>query len=169
MRILFLCLLGTGFGLLASAGVFNIFVAIGLVPRFAGKTHTADKILVYEEMVVFGTLIGAFFSIYPEYSQFAAWWQQRFATPEVGAQNLLTYPVWIDMVGKVLQVVFGVFSGMFVGCLALAIAEMLDSFPILARRVSFRHGLGCAILSMACGKIFGSLWYFVAELQKTIE
>ena len=39
---------------------------------------------------------------------------------------------------------------MFIGCLALAIAEMLDSIPIFARRISFRHGLGWAILR-SCG------------------
>ena len=158
MRILFLILMGAGFGLLASAGVFTVFVAVGLVPRFAGKTHTASKILVYEEMVVFGTLVGGFCSIFPEYSQFAAWGQQHFPGQQVLIENL----------GIIAQAVCGLSSGMFVGCLALAIAEMLDSFPILARRVSFRHGLGLAILSMALGKVFGSFWYFLAELHTTL-
>ena len=58
------------------------------------------------------------------------------------------------------QAVSGLFAGMFIGCLALAIAEMLDSIPIFARRISFRHGLGGAILGMAAGKICGSLFYF---------
>ncbi len=172
MRILFLCLLGTGFGMLASAGIFNIFVAIGLVPRFAGKTHTASKVILYEEMVVLGTLVGGFISLYPEYCQFAAWWQQRFLSDAVGVSasyGLSWMPDLFACLAIIIQVVFGLFSGMFVGCLALAIAEMLDSFPILARRVSFRHGLGFAILSMAFGKIFGSIWYFAAEIYKTIE
>lgn len=58
--------------------------------------------------------------------------------------------------GVAAQAVFGLFSGMFIGCLALAIAEMLDSIPIFARRISFRHGLGWAILGMAAGKLCGS-------------
>ena len=159
MRILFLILLGLGYGILASAGVFTVFMAVGLVPRFAGKTHTAGKILLYEEMVVFGTLIGALWSVYPEFSQVAAWAQQRFP------DNMML----IKYLGIVAQGVFGLFAGMFVGCLALAIAEMLDSFPILARRISFRHGLGLAILSLALGKVFGSLWYFLYELHTTVE
>lgn len=157
MRILFLVLLGLGYGMLASAGVFTVFVAVGLVPRFAGKSHTAGKILLYEEMVVFGTLIGGLWSIYPEFSQVSAWAQQKFPEHLILIRNL----------GIVAQGVFGLFSGMFVGCLALAIAEMLDSFPILARRISFRHGLGLAILSLALGKLFGSLWYFATELKNT--
>ena len=55
----------------------------------------------------------------------------------------------------------GLFSGMLVGCLALAIAEMLDSIPIFTRRISFRHGLGLVVLSMAIGKLVGSLFYFM--------
>ncbi len=44
---------------------------------------------------------------------------------------------------------------------ALAIAEMLDSIPIFARRMKFRHGVGIVILCMAIGKTIGSLIYFI--------
>ena len=57
-------------------------------------------------------------------------------------------------------VIYGLFAGIFVGCLALAIAEMLDSIPIFARRMKFRHGVGIVILCMAIGKTIGSLIYF---------
>ena len=94
---------GLGAGILVSAGVFTVLLSVGLVPRFAGKTHTGEKIFLYEDMVVFGTLVG---------------------------------------------------------CLALAIAEMLDSIPILTRRIGFRHGLGLMVISIAMGKAVGSLLYF---------
>ena len=58
---------------------------------------------------------------------------------------------------------------MFVGCLALAIAEMLDSIPIFTRRISFRHGLGCAVLAMAVGKFCGALFYFWQELHRVVN
>jgi len=60
--------------------------------------------------------------------------------------------------------VFGVFAGIFVGCLALAIAEMLNTIPVFARRIGFRHGLGVAILSVALGKLCGSLIYFTQQV-----
>ena len=44
----FLILTGASYGLLAAAGVFTVLVAVGLVPRFAGRTHTADKVILYE-------------------------------------------------------------------------------------------------------------------------
>ena len=71
--------------------------------------------------------------------------------------------------GGAAQIVIGLFSGMFIGCLALAIAEMLDSIPIFARRVSFRHGIGLAILSVAIGKLCGSLYYFWTELHRVVS
>jgi stage V sporulation protein AB len=76
--------------------------------------------------------------------------------------------LWLAL-GRVSQGVYGLFSGMFIGCLALAIAEMLDSIPIFARRIAFRHGMGLAILGMAMGKLAGSLLYFGAELHRTVE
>ena len=157
MRTFFLILIGGSYGLLAAAGVFTVLVAVGLVPRFAGKTHTAKHVILYEEMVIFGTLMGCVLSIFPEYCQVGSWWQQNFPNYLSLLYGLST--VW--------QAVFGLFSGMFIGCLALAIAEMLDSIPILSRRISFRHGLGLAVVSMALGKICGSLIYFWTELHRT--
>lgn len=157
MGIFVLVLAGVSYGLLAAAGVFTVLAAVGLVPRFAGKTHTAEYVLIYEEMVIFGTLTGCVLSVFSRYCQFGAWWQGRFP-----GQKELLYGI-----GGIWQAVFGVFAGMFVGCLALAIAEMLDSIPILTRRISFRHGLGLAVVSMAAGKICGSILYFLTELPRT--
>ncbi|MCM1026001.1 MAG: stage V sporulation protein AB [Roseburia sp.] len=157
MRTLFLIIFGMSYGLLAAAGVFTVLVAVGLIPRFAGKTHTAGRAVLYEEMVIFGTLTGSFLSIFTRYCQFGAWWQERFP----GGEELL------QGIGGFCQGIFGLFAGMFIGCLALAIAEMLDSIPIFARRISFRHGIGLAVLSMAAGKLCGSLFYFWAELHRT--
>ncbi len=159
LKWLFLAFIGISYGVLAAAGVFTVLVAVGLVPRFAGKTHTAKKVFLYEEMVVFGTIGGGFTSVFPEYSQLGAFLQQNFP----GQMQL-----W-NGVGIGLQGVFGLFGGMFVGCLALAIAEMLDSIPIFARRISFRHGIGLAILSTAIGKLCGSLFYFATEFHRVAK
>ncbi len=158
-RILFLFFIGASFGLLAAAGVFTVLTAVGLVPRFAGKTHTARKVFLYEEMVIAGTIVGCVLSIFPEYVQFGALLGK--VLPEAEAFR--------NIVGSILQLVYGLFSGMFIGCLALAIAEMLDSIPIFARRISFRHGIGLAILSMALGKLAGSLFFFWKEIHRVVE
>lgn len=159
MRTIFLIVFGASYGLLAAAGVFTVLVAVGLVPRFAGKTHTGKKVVLYEEMVIFGTLVGCVLSVFARYCQIGAWLQERFP-----AQT----EILLGM-GNGFQAIFGIFAGMFIGCLALAIAEMLDSIPIFARRISFRHGLGFTVLGMAAGKLCGSLVYFWAELHRTVQ
>lgn len=159
IRFLLLILFGFNFGLMAAAGVFTVLVAIGLIPRFAGRTHTADKILLYEDMVIFGTLSGCIVSVFSRYLNIGAFLQNNFS-------NL--HWLW-NGGGKFLLIIFGLFSGTFIGCLALAIAEMLDSIPIFARRISFRHGIGIAILSVAAGKLFGSFFYFITQLHEVIK
>lgn len=163
---------GLCYGLLAAAGVFTVFVAVGLIPRFAGKTHTAGHVVLYEEMVIAGTVAGGILSIFGD-----SWgrgtvgrsvWNMGEISLEIGripaAGGALR--LWA---GNGLLLLFGLFSGMFIGCLALAIAEMLDSIPIFARRISFRHGIGLAVLSMAAGKLMGSLLYFIKEFYHTVE
>lgn len=184
MKYIFLIFAGASFGLLAAAGVFTVLTAVGLVPRFAGKTHTARKILLFEEMVIIGTIVGCFVSIFPEYCQVGAGLErletlvelpgplierlvqvlEQRAVRETAVVNGLQ-----QTIGVLLQGSFGLFAGMFIGCLALAIAEMLDSIPIFARRIGFRHGIGLAVFSVAIGKLVGSLWYFWIELHRVVQ
>lgn len=157
-RIL-LGIVGVSAGILVSAGVFTVLLAVGLVPRFAGKTHTGRKIFLYEEMVVFGTLVGGFFSVFEEYGNLGAMVREGLLGESAGIA------VWEGIAAAGVSL-FGFFAGIFVGCLALAIAEMLDSIPILTRRIGYRHGLGIMVLSIAIGKLVGSLVYFIKQIFK---
>ena len=147
-RIL-LGVIGLAGGLGVAGGVFTTLIAVGLIPRFAGKTHTAKHIFLYEEMVVCGTLFGGLVSIFFPFLDIVG-----VVGRIPGLKDVYPY------VAVLILAVFGLFAGIFVGCLALAIAEMLDSIPIFARRMKFRHGVGIVILCMAIGKTVGSLIYF---------
>lgn len=155
----FLLSVGSTYGLLSAAGVFTVLAAVGLVPRFAGRTHTANRVWLYEEMVIWGTVFGCFVSVFEERCGLFVWLAGRF--PEQVA-------LW-RIGGQTLLILAGLFAGMFVGCLALAIAEMLDSIPILARRISFHGGIYYVIFSMALGKLAGSLIYFLTDFHVTGE
>lgn len=152
-----LAVIGMSAGLIVSAGVFTVLISVGLIPRFAGKMHVAKKVFVLEEMVVFGTLTGSFFSIFSDWGQVGAFVKDR------ALFGAATMGIW-KFAGTALMIVFGVFAGIFVGCLALAIAEMLNTIPVFARRIGFRHGLGVAIFSVALGKLCGSLIYFTQQV-----
>ena len=158
IRQLLLFLIGISSGLIVSAGVFTVLISVGLIPRFAGKMHVARKIFVLEEMVVCGTLVGGFFSIFRDWGMVGEFVREH----ELFGRNA-TQGVW-NFIGTLFLMLFGVFAGIFVGCLALAIAEMLNTIPVFARRVGFRHGLGIAILAVALGKLIGSLIYFTQQV-----
>ena len=140
----FFAVVGLSAGLLISFGMFTVLFVLGMIPRFAGKTRTVNKLILYEESVIWGCIIGGIYSVFYK---------------------------WIDIArvlgktGSLITLSFcGVFAGVFVGCLALAIGEMLNTIPIFSRRIGFRHGLGLAITSMAFGKFVGSLYYFFEGL-----
>lgn len=158
LRQLLLAVVGVSAGLIVSAGVFTVLISVGLIPRFAGKMHVANKVFVLEEAVIGGTLVGSFLSIYSEWGKIGDYVRLH----EVFGAGA-TEGVW-NLIGTLLQIVFGLFAGIFVGCLALAIAEMLNTIPVFARRIGFRHGLGVAILAVALGKLAGSLIYFTQHL-----
>lgn len=141
-----------GFGLLSSGGVFTVFVTVGLVPRFADKTHTAHKIVLYENSIVAGAILGCIFSVYPDMIK-------KFG----GMAALSAIPQW-ELWGNLILTVFGIFAGMFVGCFAIAIAEMLNTIPIFTRRISLGKGAGIVMLCLALGKTVGSLIYFYLRL-----
>lgn len=149
-----LAIFAFGGGLTVSGGVFTALLAVGLLPRFADKTHTAGHILLYEEMVVFGTILGSFFSVYKDYGQLG-----HFMLEHVGVEATLWHGI-----GRCLLSVFGIFYGIFVGCLALAIAEMLDTIPIFSRRLHLQKGLGIILCFVAVGKMIGSMLYFAHAL-----
>ena len=158
LKQLLLAVIGVSAGLIVSAGVFTVLISVGLIPRFAGKMHVARKVFVLEEMVICGTMTGCFFSVFSEWGMIGKWVRSHEIFGAAATEG-----VW-NFIGALLQIVFGLFAGIFVGCLALAIAEMLNTIPIFSRRIGFRHGLGIAILAVALGKLLGSLVYFTQRV-----
>lgn len=154
LKQVFLGIMGISFGVFAAGGVFTVLISVGLIPRFAGKMHVSRKVFLFEEAVVCGTLFGDFFSVFDRYCHIGDFVMENQVFG-IGR----TEAVW-HMAGMAALIIFGLFAGIFVGCLALAIAEMLNTIPIFSRRIGFRHGLGIAVLAMALGKAAGSLLYF---------
>lgn len=134
-----LSLAGFSFGMLVSAGVFTVLLASGMVTRFAGKLGMKNRTMHLENMVVLGTLLGGLSGVFPLYKGLGSW-------------------------GIFVLACYGFFAGIFVGCLAMTIAEVLDAIPIFARRLKVSKGVSSAVFSIAFGKVIGSLLYFVFSL-----
>ena len=119
-------------GATTAAGVFALITVIGMIPRLAGKSRTGKYICLYEWAVIMGGVSGCLTYIYD-------------------------LPVFA---GKVGLAVIGLAYGIFVGSLIMSLAETLDVFPNMARRVRLKKGLPYIVLGLAAGKACGAFLFF---------
>ncbi len=127
---------GLSAGGIVAAGVFAFLAIIGVFPRLIGKTKTKNHILLYENLIILGGILGNLLDLY------------EFHLPIGG------------FLGQALLLTFGVAVGIFVGCLVMSLAETLNALPVIVRRIHLAVGLQYIILAVALGKLAGSLWYF---------
>ena len=66
------------------------------------------------------------------------------------------------------QVSGHIFLGLY-GCIAVALAEILNTFPILFRRAKLKVGLQWVMWTMAVGKTCGALYYFVKKIGEGLS
>lgn len=137
IKHILLALLALACGTAVSAGTFAFLLVIGVVPRILGKTNEAKRIFLAENLIILGVLTGAVFSVFEWEAAFPAAW-----------------------VSHLIFGLYGVSAGIFVGCIAVALAEILNTFPILFRRMNVKRGLSWALFAMAVGKMIGSFYYF---------
>lgn len=119
--------LGLSAGVVVAAGLFTFIATLGIVTRLAQVTRTAGWIHWYENSFMAGGILGNFLWIYG---------------PDLpaGTAGLLLY---------------GLFSGIFTGCLIGAIAEILNAFPIFFRRLNLKAGTAFVVAALAAGKLLG--------------
>ncbi len=129
---LLLAVIGLSSGAIVSGGLFSFIASLGVVSDFADRTHTGSKVSLYEDAIILGGSLGNLFWIY---------------------QIQMTNELW-------LLIFFGLFSGIFVGCWSMALAEVLNIFPIFIRRVKMVKCIPYIILSIAIGKGAGALLFF---------
>ncbi len=143
--MILLGVIGISSGIMVSAGVFTVLFVVGLIPRFAGRTDTAQYEIFYEECIVFGSILADVLSVFPIQGSIG-----QFIGQIPFSEVLFT----------ILLALIGIFSGIFVGCLSIALAEVLDGIPIFARRIKLKMGVSIAVLAVALGKVAGSIYYF---------
>jgi stage V sporulation protein AB len=126
-------LLGFGSGAVISGAVFAFISVLGVIPRLAAKTGTEKCIHIYEQMIVIGGIFGT-------------------------VEGFFEFPLRAP---KFLVAVIAFCIGIFYGCLAVSIAEVINVIPILTRRMRLQQGLFFFILAIALGKLAGSLAYWL--------
>jgi stage V sporulation protein AB len=61
-------------------------------------------------------------------------------------------------VGTIGLIFIGLFSGGFVGCLAVALEEVIQVFPIFMHRIKLKIGMPILVLCLAIGKGIGAFY-----------
>lgn len=131
-------IIGLSAGMLVAAGLFSFITGLGVISDFADRTHTGEHVMLYEDAIVVGGILG----------------------------NLLfVFKIHIPGSGWLLPI-FGLLAGIFTGCWAMALAEMLEVFPIFVRRVKLVQCIPWVILGTALGKTAGALLFFYKHWGK---
>lgn len=125
-------IIGFSSGVVVAGGIFAFIAIIGVVPRLAQRTKTIKYISVYEDAIMLGGILG-------------------------------TSTMFIDYyipIGVILAAIVAFSIGIFIGCLAVSLAEVINVIPIFTRRARLTQGLPLFILAIALGKLAGSILYF---------
>ncbi len=130
-----LIILGLDAGVAVSAGTFAFLIVIGVLPRMICKANLKEYVILLENLVIAGVIYGTIHSVFD--------WKMQMPAAHV------------------LTALFGIASGIFVGGIAAALAEILHTFPIMFRRFHIKRGLSWVMTAMALGKLAGSLFYFL--------
>ena len=129
-------IIGLCAGGFAAAGLFAFITTLGIVMRLAQITHTADHLCFYENCVIAGAITGT-------------------------VVDCFRISIYLGSLGTA---VFGLFSGVFVGCLVGAVAEILNAFPVFFRRLRLHQGISWVIIALAVGKCVGVLIQYFGAL-----
>lgn len=138
MEQVFITLVGFSSGFIVAGGVVALMVGLGIITRFIGISHTADKIFRYEDAILLGAVAGTLLTVYD-----------------------LSLPVGAWILG-----ISGLFIGIFVGGWIMALAEVINVVPVYCRRLGITKGLSWIVITMAVGKTAGSLLGFYMRWGK---
>ena len=130
-----LAIIGFAGGVSVAAGTFALITALGIIPRLASRMGVAEHVYKLESAIVLGGTIGSLLSVYH-------------------------FPMRIGDVG---MIIFGLFAGIFVGCLYMALEEAIRVFTILCQRINLNYGIYLLIFMMAAGKALGTLYQMYFE------
>ena len=126
-----LVIVGICSGVLVAGGMFAFVTMIGVVSRMAAVSKTMAHAMLYEDCVVVGATLGNIFIHYK---------------PVIG----------FGWMSEPIQAVFGFFAGIYIGCLSIALAELVHVVPIFSKRIKLHRGLAAFVIAFALGKFMGA-------------
>lgn len=133
IEIVLVVIVGFAGGLAVGTGFVAFLVVLGVIPRLTQLTKTMKWIHAYEWSAVLGAVVGGWMSL---------------RSSVLGASKYWLVPL-------------GLFSGMFIGMLAAALTEVLNVWPILAKRMGMADKIVLLLMAIVFGKVFGALFHWI--------
>lgn len=130
-------IVGLAGGLAVGSGFVAFITVLDIIPRLAQLTRSFRRTVTFEISVILGVLFATLVDFY--------------------GLRLSFYPMGTGVIG--------LFCGIFVGMLAAALTEVLNVFPILAKRLRLGKYLVWLLLAMVLGKVIGSLFDWIMYQQ----
>jgi stage V sporulation protein AB len=131
-----LLLIGLGGGLAVGSGLIAFITVLDIIPRLTQLTNGRRYVKWFEWALVGGAL---FFTLIDFF------------------HVVCNLPVFAT-------VLFGLLAGVFVGTLAAGLTEVLNVFPIFAKRLNMEGRIVLLLMAMVFGKIIGSLLQWLLTL-----
>lgn len=131
-----LIITGLSGGIAVGSGFVAFITVLDIIPRLTQLTNSGTYIRAFEWALVTGVI----------------------------CFTLMDFFALVIFLPAVLTAVFGIFAGLFVGTLAAGLTEVLNVFPILAKRVNLQESMLWLLMAMVFGKMIGSVLQWVLQL-----
>ncbi|HLS35502.1 MAG TPA: stage V sporulation protein AB [Bacillota bacterium] len=133
MLIFLQMLIGFSSGIAVGAGYVAFLTLLKIIPRLIFLSNRQHRAAIYIIPVISGTMFGTYLSF----------------------TNLSLFH------SSTILLLFGIIHGIFNGMIAAALAEVLNVFPILTRRIGLDKHLKYLLMAIVFGKVFGSLFQWI--------
>ncbi len=130
--IIALCFISFSGGIIIASAIYAFLTVIGLIPRFVIKTKTQRYYMLYENAVILS-----------------------------GTLSVIVFLFDLNIRLPFFIYVYCFFCiGIFIGSLAVSIAEVIDVMPIIIRTFKLDNYITYIILAIAFGKSIGAFLYY---------
>lgn len=135
-EFVFVLIVGFSAGVSVGAGYVAFLTVLNIIPRLTQLTKVRS-VHYFESAVILGAIGGTISSL----------WDFSFG------------------ISPFILALMGAFSGVFNGMLAAALTEVLNVFPILAKRIGMQDRILYILMALVFGKIAGSLFQWIIYNQ----
>lgn len=133
-----LIIMGLCAGFATAASYVAFITMIGFLPKCAAKTKTAGECILYENCLILGILFSTFLQFFLTYKS-------------AGYDAALLPPKFISYI---ILILIGTFGGIYTGFLIGGLSEIINIFPVFAKKTHTTKTISYGVISLALGKGF---------------